>query len=208
MAILRWDYYQYYFDVFCETETSCSVALERTKGKILGCSDVVVGLTRLFRVGSESTDGLGRGYVGDFGNLEGFLPQNFKIVEWLMYNKTNIIAKMRHHCVVPSIPPKMTWNMLPMTVVEFLNACPVASIILDAASSRLPTTFSSRSSTPFQVSWIASIALIMELSPCATYSKVAPRALPIPITCRHPHDPFGGLLFPALWRSEKSSNIV
>ena len=69
-----------------------------------------------------------------------------------MYNKTNIIAKMRYHCVVPSIPPKMTWNMLPMTVVEFLNACPVASIILDAASSRLPTTFSSRSSTPFQVS--------------------------------------------------------
>ena len=91
---------------------------------------------------------------------------------------------------------------------SWMRVCPVASIILDAASSRLPTTFSSRSSTPFQVSWIASIALIMELSPCATYSKVAPRALPIPITCRHPHDPFGGLLFPALWRSEKSSNIV
>ena len=71
---------------------------------------------------------------------------------------------MRHHCIVPPIPPKVPWNMLLMPVVESLTACPVDSITLDAASTRLPTTFSSRSPTSFKVSWIAPpIALIIEL---------------------------------------------
>ena len=65
--------------------------------------------------------------------------------------------------------------------VESLTACPVDSITLNVASLMLPTTFSSRSPTPFKGSWIAPpIALIMELPPCATDSKVAPRVLPIP----------------------------
>ena len=69
-----------------------------------------------------------------------------------MYNKTNIIAKIRHHCIVSPIPPKMPWNMVPMPVVGFLTACPVDSIALNAASPRLPTNFSSMSPTAFKVS--------------------------------------------------------
>ena len=81
-----------------------------------------------------------------------------------MYNNASIIAKMRHHCIVPPIPPKIPLNMLSMPMLESLTACPVDSITLDAASPRLPTTFLSRSSRPFKVSWIASlIALIMQL---------------------------------------------
>ena len=72
-------------------------------------------------------------------------------------------------------------NMLPIPVVESLTTCPVYSITLYAASPRLPTTFSSRSPTPFKVSWIAPpIALTIELPPYATDSKVAPRALQMP----------------------------
>ena len=120
----------------------------------------------LFGVGSESVDGVGKGVVGAFSSPEGFLLQSFKIAEGLMYNNATIIAKLRHHCIVPPIPPKMPWNMLSMPMLESLTACPVDSITLDAASPRLPTTFSSRSSRPFKVSWIASpIALIMQLTP-------------------------------------------
>ena len=62
-----------------------------------------------------------------------------------------------------------------------LGSCPFASTALDAASPRLPNTFSSRSSRPSKVSWIASpIALIKQLLPGATDSKVAPKALLIP----------------------------
>ena len=57
------------------------MTLKRTKGKLLGCPGVDVGLSRLFHAGSESTDGFGRGYVGAFGKPEGFLLQSFKIVE-------------------------------------------------------------------------------------------------------------------------------
>ena len=76
--------------------------------------------------------------------------------------------------------------MLPMPMVESLTASPVDSMTLDAAFPRLPTTFSSRSPTTFKVSWIAPpIALIMELPPCATDSKVAPRALQFTVMCPH-----------------------
>ena len=69
--------------------------------------------------------------------------------------------------------------VLLIPVVEFMTAWPVDCITLDAASPRLPTTFSSRSSTPFKVWWIAPpIALIMTLPFCATDSKVETRALP------------------------------
>ena len=59
--------------------------------------------------------------------------------------------------------------------------CMSSRITLDAASPRLPTTFSSSSPTPFKVSWIAPpIALIIGLPPCVTYSRVAPKALRMP----------------------------
>lgn len=69
-----------------------------------------------------------------------------------MYNKTNIIAEIRHHCIVSPIPPKVPWNMVPMPVVGFLTACPVDITALNAASPRLPTDFSSMSPTAFKVS--------------------------------------------------------
>ena len=45
----------------CEAETSFSV---KTKGKVVGCSAVDVGLTSLFGIGSKSVDGVGRGIIG------------------------------------------------------------------------------------------------------------------------------------------------
>ena len=87
-----------------------------------------------------------------------------------------------------------------------LGSCPFASITLDEASPRLPNTFSSRSSRPFKVSWIASsIALIIQLPPDATDSKVAPRAFLV--MCRHVHDPFGGFLLPA-WHREHQRKFL
>ena len=62
---------------------------------------------------------------------------------------------MMHSWIVPPIPPNIPWNMLPTPVAEFLTACPVHSITLDAASPRLPTTFLSKSPIPFNVLWIA-----------------------------------------------------
>ena len=100
----------------------------------MGCSTVGGGLTSLFSIGSESVDGVGRGGVGVFNHREGSFLQSLKSVERLMYNNTNIIAKMRHHCIVRPIPPKMPWNMLLIPVVESLTTCPVDSITLDAAS--------------------------------------------------------------------------
>ena len=123
--------------------------LARTRGKEGVCSGVDVGLTSLIGVGSEPVDGVGRGVFGAFNNSEGFLLQSCKIVERLTCNNTNIVAKTRHHCIVLPIPLKMPWNMLPMHVKESFAACPVDSITLDAASPRFPTTYSSRSPTPF-----------------------------------------------------------
>ena len=88
----------------------------------------------MFSIGSESVDGVGRGGVGVFNRREVSFLKSLKSVERLMYNNTNIIAKMRHHCIVPLIPPKMPWNMLPIPAVESLTACPVDSITLDAVS--------------------------------------------------------------------------
>ena len=115
-------------DFSCEAETSCSVKLAKTKGKVVGCLTAGGGLTGVFGIGSDSVDDVGRGGVGVFNPREGLLLQSLKNVEWLMYNNTNIFAKMRHHCMVPPIPPKMPWNMLPIPVVESLTACPVASL--------------------------------------------------------------------------------
>ena len=94
----------------------------------MGCSAVVGGLTSLFGVGSESVDGVGRGGVGMFNCCEGLFPQSLKSLERLMYNNTNIIAKMRQHCIVPPILPKMPWNMLPIPVVESLGKSHSVSI--------------------------------------------------------------------------------
>ena len=126
------------------TETSFDVKLARA-----------TGWSSLFRIESESVDVVGRGVVGTLKDPEGFLLLSFNSVEWLVYNKTNIIAKIWHHCIVSPIPPKMPWNMVPMPVVGSLTACPVDSITLNAASPRLPTNFSPRSPTAFKVSWIA-----------------------------------------------------
>ena len=95
-----------------------------------------------------------------------------------MCNKTTIIVKMWHHCIVSPIPPTMSWNMLLMPVVESLTECPVDSITLDAASPRLSSTFSFRSPTLFMNS--STYCLDNEQSPCDTDFKVAPRAVPIP----------------------------
>ena len=80
--------------------------LATTRGKEGSYSGLDVGLTSLFGVGSEPVDGVGRGVFGVFNSPESFLLQRFKIVERLTCNNTNIIAKMRHHCIVLSIPLK------------------------------------------------------------------------------------------------------
>ena len=129
-------------DFSCEVETSRSVKLVRTKSKVGDCSCVDVGLTSLFLVRTECVGGVGKGVVGTLEGPEGFLLHIFRSVEQLMHNKTNIIAKMRNHCILPPTPPKMPWNMLSIPVVDTLTACPVDSITLDVVSARLPTNFS------------------------------------------------------------------
>ena len=57
-------------DFSCEAETSFSVKLVKTKGKVVGCSAVDVGLTSLFGIVSESVDGVGRGIVGTFNVID------------------------------------------------------------------------------------------------------------------------------------------
>ena len=118
----------------CEAEASCNVKLARTKGKVVGCSPVNVGLTSLFGIGPESVGGVERGAVGAFNSPEGFPLKRFKSKERLMYSNTNIIAKMRHHCIVPPISARILWNMLPIPTVQSLTACLVDSIILEALS--------------------------------------------------------------------------
>ena len=168
-------------DFSCEIEKSCNVKLARTMGKVGGRSGVDVGSSSPFCVGFEFIYDVEREGIDALEDPEGFLLQSFKTVERLMYNKTIIIARMMHHCIVPPIPPKMPWNMLPMPMVESLAACPVDFITLDAAFLKLFTTFSSRSPTAFKASWIAPpIAFIMELPSCAADYMVAPRALLIP----------------------------
>ena len=90
-----------------EVETSCNVKLAKTRGKVGGRSGVEVGLSSLFCLGFEFIDDVVREVVGALGDPEGFLSQNFKTVERLMYNKTIVITSLRHHCIVPLIPPKM-----------------------------------------------------------------------------------------------------
>ena len=85
-------------------------------------------MTGLFGIGFESVDGVGRAGVGVFIRREGLFLRSLKSVERLMYNNTNIIAKMRHHCIVPPILPKMPWNMLPIPVVESLGKSHSVSI--------------------------------------------------------------------------------
>ena len=81
--------------------------LARTRGKEGGYSDLDVGLTSLFGVGSEPVDGVGRGVFGVFNSPEGFLLQKFKIVKRLTCSNTIIIAKMRHHFILLPIPLKI-----------------------------------------------------------------------------------------------------
>ena len=81
--------------------------LARTRGKVGGRSNVDLGLSCLFCIGSGFVDGVARGAFSALKDPEGFPLHNFKNAERLMYNKTNIIARMRHHCIVLSISPKM-----------------------------------------------------------------------------------------------------
>ena len=60
-------------DFSCEAETSCSVKLAKTKGKVVGCLTAGGGLTGLFGIGSDSVDNVGRGGVGVFNPREGLL---------------------------------------------------------------------------------------------------------------------------------------
>ena len=124
----------------CEIVTSCSEKLTRTRGKVGGRSGADVGLSAPFCVGFEFTSDVEGEGVGALEGLEDFLRQNFKTVEQLMYNNTSIITRM------------MPVPVLPMPVVKSLTACPVDWITLEAASPKLPTTFSSRSLVPFRVS--------------------------------------------------------
>ena len=78
----------------------------RTRGKVSGRSGGDIGLSSLFCVGFESIDDVEREVVGALEDPEGFLLQSFNSVKRLMYNKT-IITRIRHHCLVPPIPPKM-----------------------------------------------------------------------------------------------------
>ena len=81
--------------------------LARNRGKVDGGSSVDVGLPSLFCVGFEFIDDVEREGVGALEDPEGFFLQSLKTVERLMSSKTMIIARMRHHCIVPPIPPKM-----------------------------------------------------------------------------------------------------
>ena len=67
-------------DFSCEAETSSSVKLAKTKGKVVDDSTVGVGLTSLFGIGSESVGGIGRGGVSVFIHCEGLFLQTLKIV--------------------------------------------------------------------------------------------------------------------------------
>ena len=154
-------------DLSCERERSCNEKLARTRGKVGGGrSGVDRGLFTSFCAWFRSIDNVEGERVGALGGPEVFRRKSFRTVERLMYNNTSSITRMRHHCIVPPIPPRMPWSMLPMPVVESLTACPVDCMTLEASSPGLPTTFSSRSPTPFRVSWIAPpMALMIELPP-------------------------------------------
>ena len=90
-----------------QIETSCNEKLAKTRGKVGGRSGVDVGLSSPFCVGFKFTDDVEGEVVGTLEDPEGFLLQSFKTVERLMYNKTIIITRMRHHCIVPPVPSKM-----------------------------------------------------------------------------------------------------
>ena len=81
--------------------------LARIRDKVGGRSDVDVGFCSPFCVEFEFIDDVKREGASVLEDPEGFLLQSFKTAERLMYNKTIIIARMRHHCIVPPIPPKM-----------------------------------------------------------------------------------------------------
>ena len=68
-------------DFSCEAETSCSVKLAKTKGRVVVFSTVGGGLTSLFGIRSESVDGVERGGVGVFNRREGLFLQSLKSVE-------------------------------------------------------------------------------------------------------------------------------
>ena len=67
-------------DFSCEAETSNSIKLAKTKGKVVDDSTVSVGLTSLFGIGSEYVSGIGRGGVSVFIHCEGLFLQSLKIV--------------------------------------------------------------------------------------------------------------------------------
>ena len=139
-------------DLSCEVQRSCNEKLGRTRSKVSGgCSVVDRGLFNLICAGFGS---IGNEKGEGFSALEGlevFLRQSLRTVERVMYNNTSSITRMRHHCIVPPIPPKIPRNMFLRPVVKSLTACPVDCMTLEAASPRLPTTFSSRYPTPFSV---------------------------------------------------------
>ena len=72
-------------DFFCEVETSCSVKLVRTKGKVGGHSCVDVGLINLFHVGFESME-------------EGLLAY-WKILKVFFYRVSTIdVQQKQYYC--------------------------------------------------------------------------------------------------------------
>ena len=92
----------------CEMKRSCNVKLTRSRGKVGGGhSGAEIGLFTSFCAGFESTDNVEGEDVVALEGAEDFRRQSFKTVERLMYNKISSITRMRQHCIVLPIPPKM-----------------------------------------------------------------------------------------------------
>ena len=82
--------------------------LTRSRGKVGGGhSGADIGFFTSFCAGFESTDNVEREGVVALEAPEDFHRQIFKTTERLMYNKTSNITRMRQHCIVLPIPPKM-----------------------------------------------------------------------------------------------------
>ena len=95
-------------DLSCKIERSYNDKLARTRDKVGGgCSGVDRGLFTCVYAGFGSTDNVEEEGVSALESPEVFCRESFKTVERLMYNNTSSITRMRHHCIVPPIPPKM-----------------------------------------------------------------------------------------------------
>ena len=92
----------------CEIERSCNEKLARTRDEVGGgCSSADQGLFTSSGAGFGSIYNVDVEGVSALEGPEVFRRQSFKTVEQLMYNNASSITRMRQHCMVPPISPKM-----------------------------------------------------------------------------------------------------